>query len=119
MEQQKVDNSAKDVKITGLTTEIGCVSGLNEVMLKEINCMTKMESDFLGVQHSATPASLSNVEFAPTPAPAHHPGPGPTPAPRPRQYVPDCHNPLLGVCLAYLRCLRGLTLDGDDGDDLP
>jgi hypothetical protein len=30
----------------------------------------------------------------------------------------ECHNPRLGMCLACLRCPRGLTLDGDD-DDLP
>jgi hypothetical protein len=94
MEQQKVDNSAKDVKITGLTTEIGRVSGQNEIMLKEINRMTKMVSDFLGAQRSATPASLSDVEFAPAPTPAHRPGPGPAPAPRPRQNVPDDPNPV-------------------------
>jgi hypothetical protein len=91
MEQQKVDNEAKDAKITGLTTELGRVSGKTDLMVKEMKRMSKTMADFVGSQRAATPASLSDVEVAPLPVPAHTSGAGPAPAPR--QNVADDPNP--------------------------
>jgi hypothetical protein len=91
MEQQKVDDEAKDAKITGLTTELGRVSGKTDLMVKEIKRMSKTMADFVGSQRAATSASLSDVDFAPVPVPAHTSGAGPAPAPR--QNVADDPNP--------------------------